>query len=125
MGPRILVIVDDEHDHHHLVMALARIATDHSIEVVTEGSTDTYQPTFGTSDDFCGSTDLCNLVSPKPEPPPRDYTEWVMQGIADLTDWLERHVAWVLSAFGCRRQRPVARARFQPCWRAGRWKSLT
>lgn len=59
-----------------------------------------------------------------PEAPPRDWTEEVQQGIADCVEWWRARVRVTLARFGGRRRLAV-RTIFQPCWRAGRWKSLT
>lgn len=73
---------------------------------------------------FCDSTALDYLrdylKALPPEEPLRDWSDEIRQGIEDFHAWLNHRVSVILA----RRSRSV-RVVFQPCWRAGRWKSLT
>lgn len=72
--------------------------------------------------------DRLREMPPKQEQEPEysgdDSRLMSIQGQEELTAWLVFRVRWVLSAFG-RARRTIARTIHQPCWRAGRWKSLT
>lgn len=108
---------------HRAAMAFAQRA---SMELVmVEPKQEVPERTLADVIDSGALCAITNYLKELPaEEPLRDWTEEILQGIADCVAELQHRVGQTLARYGSRRHKAV-RNIFQPCWRAERWKSLT